>query len=85
MKITTDHAASSYGQPVILDDDGNLLDYGPGVREVRRRLGLSRPALGERLGASGRTVEGWEQGKDAVPARRLWMLKELLESRDSHK
>lgn len=79
MTITTDHAASSYGVPVILGDDGGLMDYGPGVREVRRRLGLSRSALGERLGASARTVEGWEQGKDAVPAKRLWMLKELLE------
>jgi len=25
--VTTDHAASSYGQPVVLEDGKNLLDY----------------------------------------------------------
>ena len=79
MTITTDHAAPNYGCPVILGDDGRLLDPGPGVRAAREALGLSRAALGEALGVSARTVEGWEQGKDAVPARRLWMLKELME------
>lgn len=80
MTITTDHAASSYGQPVILDDDGNLMDYGPGIREARRRLGLPNPgALGELLGVSGRTVEEWEQGRRLPATKRLWMLKELLE------
>lgn len=36
MRITTDHAASSYGIPVVLDDDGNPLDQGPGVRAAVR-------------------------------------------------
>lgn len=60
MKVTTDHPASSYGQPVILDDAGNPLDYSPGVRAVRERLGLTRAQLAEACGVSARTVEGWE-------------------------
>lgn len=80
MKITTDHPASSYGTPVILDDSGDPLGYGPGIRAVRRRLGLVNPGeLGSRLGVSGRTVEAWEQGKLMPAAKRLWMLKELME------
>ena len=27
MKITTKHASSSYGLPVILDDSGRVMDY----------------------------------------------------------
>lgn len=63
MKITTDHSSSSYGIPVILDDDGNPMDYAQGVKAVRCRLGLSTSQLGEACGASRRTVEGWEQGR----------------------
>lgn len=33
-RLTTDHAASSYGQPVLVDPDGNT--YGPG--DIQRAL-----------------------------------------------
>lgn len=62
MKITIDHPASSYGQPVILADDGSVMDYAPGIKALRDRLGLSNQQLAEHCGVSGRTVEGWEQG-----------------------
>ena len=29
MRITIDHPSSSYGQPVILADDGSVMDYAP--------------------------------------------------------
>lgn len=63
MTITANHPSSSYGLPVILDDDGQVMDYAAGVEELRARLGLSRQALADACGVSRRTVEGWEQGR----------------------
>lgn len=67
MRVTTDHAASSYGVPVILDDRGRVLDYGPGVRAVLERLGWDKHAWAAASGASVRTVEGWLMGRPPVP------------------
>lgn len=63
MVITTIHSASSYGQPVILDDDGNLMDYAAGIKLLRSKLELSTANLANACGVSKRTVEGWEQGR----------------------
>lgn len=63
MLITLNHAASSYGIPVILDDSGAVMDYAPGVRAIRERLGVTTAQLGARIGVSARTVAGWEQGR----------------------
>ena len=63
MQITTDHSASSYGQPVILSDGGEVLDYADGVKAVRSKLGLSTAEFADKMGTSRRTVEGWEQGR----------------------
>lgn len=62
MKITHDHPASSYGMPVILGDDGSVMDYGTGIKAIRSRLGLSVRDIAATVGGSPRTVEGWEQG-----------------------
>lgn len=80
MTITTEHAASSYGIPVILDDDGTPLDTAAGVKAARRRLGLSAGGLAEALGKSRRTVEGWEGGRP-VPRSALLLLAALLRER----
>ena len=80
MRITTDHPASSYGMPVILDDDDTPLDYAPGVKAVRSRLGLSVAQLAEACGKSRRTAEGWEQGR-MPPAEALNVMAGLLERR----
>lgn len=63
MQVTTTHSASSYGMPVILDDDGNLMDYAPGVKAIRVKLDITTAELAEKCGVSKRTVEGWEQGR----------------------
>lgn len=63
MKITCDHASSSYGVPVIIGDDKAVMDYAPGIKSVRSKLGLSTQDLGAKCGVSRRTVEGWEQGR----------------------
>lgn len=53
-RITTDHASSSYGQPVLVDPDGRA--YGPGdIRtrlyqaDVARKLGVTPQAVIGRL------------------------------------
>ena len=63
MQVTTQHATSSYGIPVILDDAGQVMDYAPGVRAVRAKLEFSTQQLADACGVSRRTVEGWEQGR----------------------
>ena len=63
MRVTTQHNASSYGLPVILADDGSLMDYAPGIKAIRAQIGLSTDDLAAHCGVSRRTVEGWEQGR----------------------
>jgi len=63
MRVTTDHPASSYGQPVILADDGSVMDYAPGIKAIRAKTGMSTQELAEAVGVSRRTVEGWEMGR----------------------
>ena len=70
MTVTTKHPSSSYGQPVILADDGSVMDYAPGVKAIRAKRGWSTQQLAAVCGVSRRTVEGWEQGRP-VPAAAL--------------
>lgn len=63
MKVTTNHPASSYGVPVILNDRGAVMDYAPGIKAIRAKAGLTTQALADLCGVSRRTVEGWEQGR----------------------
>jgi DNA-binding XRE family transcriptional regulator len=76
--ITTDHPASKYGIPVILDGMGSPMGYALGVKAVRLALGLSTRQLGEAIGKSGRTVEDWEQGRRIPPAEALYVLAGML-------
>ncbi|MDD3310974.1 helix-turn-helix transcriptional regulator [Pseudodesulfovibrio sp.] len=81
MRLTTNHSASSYGIPVFVDEDGQVLDYKDGVRRLRRERGWSTADLAERIGTSPRTVEGWEQGR--MPNRpALMMMRALLGGTD---
>ena len=63
MRVTTTHITSSYGQPVILSDGGEVMDYAPGIKAIRDKTGLTTQALADLCGVSRRTVEGWEQGR----------------------
>lgn len=85
MRITTDHAASSYGQPVILDGSNSVMDYGPGVKAARKALGLRVAELAEACGVSPRTVEGWEQGRRMPPTQALNVMEGLLKTRQAAK
>jgi len=80
MKITINHSSSSYGQPVILDDTGSVMDYAPGIRLAREKLDLTAGQLAEKLGVSERTVNGWEGGRMPTTAA-LNMLGKLIRGR----
>lgn len=79
MQVTTNHGSSSYGVPVILADDGSVMDYAPGIKAVRATLNLSTDALAEACGVSRRTVEGWEMGRMPTAAA-LNVMAQLLVS-----
>jgi DNA-binding XRE family transcriptional regulator len=83
--ITTDHPSSNYGIPVILNDAGDPMDYAPGVKAVRARLGLSTTQLAEMCGKSRRTVEDWEQNRRNVPAEALNVMAMLLNRQGADK
>ena len=63
MRVTTHHSSSSYGQPVILADDGAVMDYAQGIKAIREKRGLNTQQLADEIGVSRRTVEGWESGR----------------------
>jgi len=63
MKITCNHPASSCGVPVILADDGEVLDYKLGLTETLKTLGWSRKELAENCGYKNvRSVYSFWQG-----------------------
>jgi len=47
------------------------------VRELRRKLGISRDALARRLGVSYHTISLWERGKTKPSPLALEKLKEI--------
>ena len=63
MRVTTNHSASSCGQPVILSDGGEVMDYAPCIKAIRDKLGFTTQQLADEIGVSRRTVEGWESGR----------------------
>jgi len=66
LKLTTTHSASSYGQPVFVLD-GQLIDAPQGVKALRQLKGWDQAQLALEMGASVRTVQGWEQGRPIMP------------------
>jgi len=72
IRLTADHAQSSYGIPVFVDDTNQPLDYADGFQRLRHEKGWNTTKLAELLGVSARTVEGWEQGR--MPAKTVLLL-----------
>lgn len=69
------------GAPHFAGPDGAPLPAREGLRRAREVLGVTARELGPLLGVSGRTVEGWEQGRYAPPGSALLLLRGLLEAR----
>jgi DNA-binding transcriptional regulator YiaG len=63
MKITTNHPASSYGVPVIIDDAGEVMTRSEGVKAVKAKLRINNADLATVCNVSIRTVEGWLQNR----------------------
>jgi DNA-binding transcriptional regulator YiaG len=74
MKITTRNL-----EPVILADDGSVLEAPAGIRAVKDRLGLTHQALADLCGVSRRTVENWTQGRHNPTPAALAVLAAKLE------
>lgn len=79
MRITTDHPASSYGVPVILDDAGELMDYGHGIREALSVLGWTRREFADRAGKSLSTIDRWLYADGTVDPVALYILRDAIE------
>lgn len=70
MRITCNHPSSSYGVPVILEDDGSVMDYAPGITAVLDRIGWDRQTAAVESGyKSARSIEKFWQG--AQPSARF--------------
>ena len=79
MRVTCHHSASSFGVPVIIDDAGALMDYGPGLTAILNKLGWTRADFAAHCGyKSARSVEKFWQGV-VPPAATLNMLGVELE------
>lgn len=79
MGITCNHPASSHGVPVILDEDGSVMDYGPGLTAILKHLKWTRSDFAAHCGyKSARSVEKFWQGA-IPPAATLNMLGAALE------
>ena len=81
MRTTCNHPQSSYGIPVILADDGSVMDYGPGLTAALAKIGWSRADFAAHCGYStARSVEKFWQGV-VPPAATLNMLGVELDRR----
>ena len=54
-------------------------DYASLVRKARKRTGLNTTEFGALVGVSGRTIEGWEQGRRKPGKPALLLIKKIME------
>jgi transcriptional regulator with XRE-family HTH domain len=66
--------------PAFANDAGGLIDSAGAIRAIRRRLGMTAREFGAYCLVSGRTVNGWEQGR-TVPKDQIYFLREKLTRR----
>lgn len=57
----------------------NQQDYASLIRDVRKRMGLNTREFGVLIGVSGRTIEGWEQGRRNPSKSVLLLIKKIME------
>lgn len=57
----------------------NRQDYSSLIRDVRKRMGLNTREFGVLIGVSGRTIEGWEQGRRSPSKSALLLIKKIME------
>ena len=79
MTVTTRHPESKFGVPVVLDEEGRVLDTCHAVRFFRRYYGLTSREFGQMTNATSNSVIGWECGRTAIPVSVLLVIKDFLE------
>ena len=67
------------GEHRFFDEHGKPLSHADGLKRLRKMKGWSTSHLAERLGVSGRTVQGWEGGRP-MPAPILKLLRFVLDA-----
>lgn len=50
-------------RPTFTDEHGKVVAYPYAVRKIRSHLKITAAELGAKIGVSGRTINGWEQGR----------------------
>lgn len=75
MKITLKHPDANAGTPVILDDlDEPYNPQSVGLKEARKRLGMTAKTLGDLVGRSEHSIRAYEQGRLPIPIGTLIVL-----------
>ena len=64
---------------IFIDKQGNRLSVFTILHLLRRKYGLSRKEIGKLTGVSGRTVEGWFQGRFYPTRASLMLIQHYLE------
>lgn len=59
MQVTTKHPKSSKGHPVIVSDDGQIMDPILGFRALIKTVGWTRTRVAHECGVAVRTIHGW--------------------------
>lgn len=80
MKVTLDHPASKHGFPVILDDDGKVMDEAAGIAAVLERAGVTVAEFAAFCDILPDTVAKYGRGRRA-PGQVLNALGLVLKSR----
>ena len=84
MKLTLKHPAAIRGLPVFVSAEGLVLQPDLAIRKLRReQFKMTFAEFGRLLGASFRTVNGWEQGRP-ISQKFVWRIyMELTGSNDT--
>lgn len=76
IKITRKHH-QFLNEPVFINDKDQLVEISKGFKLIRKQYDWSTKVIGEYLGVSGRTIEGWEHGRK-VPKTALLLLEYVI-------
>ena len=82
MKITTDHPTSSYNIPVILDDNGQVMDYAHGIKKIKDKMGMTYEQIAAEIGVSPRTVRSWVYDGRVPPRPVLFLLAKIVNEKN---
>lgn len=77
MKITMSDPAVTTYVPIFVDPAGGQVPGDQAIQSLRRMCGMTSAQFGALIGVSGRTVDGWCQGRP-VDERSIWRINHHL-------